>query len=148
MTKELKLIINGNPVPASRPVFSSRGRSKRAFIAPKYRAYKNGIEVDYWNKYRNRQLFDRDVPLIATIHIYRRIQKGLSKTEYNRRANHHVRPTVKPDLDNYIKAVQDGLKRAWFDDGQITEYRAKKDYDKKPRVEILVEEWTDEESDK
>lgn len=141
MSHELKLVIQGNPVPASRPVFSSRGHGKRAFIAPKYRAYKNGIEVDYWDKYHNRQLFERGIPLLAKIYVYRSIQKGLSKVEYARRANHEVMPTVKPDLDNYIKAIQDGLKRAWFDDGQIVGYNSRKFYDENPRVEILITEW-------
>lgn len=147
MEHKLQIVIKGNPVSASRPVFNSSSKGRKAFIAPKYRAYKNGIEVDYWNKYRNKQLFDRGVPLSAKIYVYRSIQKGLSKAEHSRRASHEVRPTVKPDLDNYIKAIQDGLKRAWFDDGQIVEYDAKKYYDENPRVEIEIKELNSVETD-
>lgn len=138
---KLKLIIDGNPVPASRPAFSSKLKGGKAYIQPKYRIYKNNVEVEYWDKYHNKQIFERGVPLVATIHFYRQIQESISKKEHDRRAKHEVRPTVKPDLDNYLKAILDGLKRAWFDDGQITDFHIKKDYDERPRVEVLIEEW-------
>ncbi|KRK64339.1 hypothetical protein FC72_GL000507 [Companilactobacillus tucceti DSM 20183] len=50
-----------------------------------------------------------------------------------------VKPALKPDIDNYTKAVLDGLKKAWFDDGQIVEIHATKDYDEQPRVEVTIE---------
>ncbi len=88
MTNQLKLIIDGEPVPASRPRFSSQGGKKWGYTDKKYRIYKNGIKVLYWDKYHNKQLFKKGAPLIAHIRFYRRIQKGLSKAEYKRRANH------------------------------------------------------------
>lgn len=139
---ELRLVIDGEPVPASRPRFSSRGGKKRGYTETKYRIYKNGIKILYWDKFHNKQLFKKGVPLIAHIRFYRRIQKGLSKAEYKRRANHEVKPTVKPDLDNLEKAVFDGLEKAWFDDGQIWKHDTEKNYDEHPRTEILIEEWT------
>ena len=138
MSEELVLTIDEVPIPASRPRVTRRG----TYTAEPYRSYKKYIEALYAEKYRNKRLFNRGVPLIAEIHFYRPIQKGLSKKEHERRAKHEVKPIVKPDLDNYTKAVIDGLKRAWFDDGQITKYEIEKDYDEQPRVEILIEEWT------
>ena len=137
----LKIVIPGTPVSASRPGFNSKSKGKKGYTRGKYRAYKNGIEIQYWDEFHNKPLFGRGVPLIAHLHFYRPIQKGLSKIEHQRRARHEVRPTIKPDLDNYTKGVLDGLKRAWFDDGQITDYDIKKDYDEDPRVEVLIEEW-------
>ena len=135
---DLHLTINEIPVPASRPRVARWG----TYIAEPYKSYKKYIEDLYAEKYHNEQLFDRGIPLVAHIHFYRPIQKGLSKKEYARRASHEVRATVKPDLDNYIKAIQDGLKAAWFDDGQVTDYIVSKDYDENPRTEIVIEEWT------
>jgi len=142
MVNQLKIIIYGEPVPASRPRFSSFGGKKRAYTDKKYRIYKNEIKTLYWDKYHNKQIFKKGAPLVAHIRFYRRIQKGLSKVEYKRRANHEVKPTVKPDLDNYEKAVFDGLAKAWFDDGQIWKHDTEKNYDEHPRTEILIEEWT------
>lgn len=137
LNNELVLTIDGTPVPASRPRVTRRG----TYIAEPYRSYKKYIEALYAEKYRNKRLFDRGVPLIAEIHFYRPIQKGLSKKEYQKRANHEVKPFVKPDLDNYEKAVYDGLKKAWFDDGQIVKHMTSKDYDENPRTEIKIREW-------
>lgn len=148
LTNQLKLIIDEDPVPASRPRFSSFGGKKRAYTDKKYRIYKNGIKVLYWDKYHNKQLFERGIPLIAHIHFYRPIQKSLSKVEHARRANHEVRPTIKPDLDNYTKGILDGLKHAWFDDGQITDFDISKDYDEHPRVEVEIEEWKFEQEER
>ena len=144
MSNKLKLIIDDEPVPASRPRFSSQGNKKWGYTDKKYRNYKNKIKDSYRDKYHNKQLFERGVPLVAHIRFYRKIQKGLSKAEYKRRANHEVKPTVRPDLDNYEKAVFDGLAKAWFDDGQIWKYDTEKNYDEHPRTEILIEEWTNE----
>lgn len=138
---QINLTIEGNPIPASRPRVSRWG----TYNEPKYENYKKIIEVEYWNKYHNKQVFDRGVPLVAKLHFYRPIQKSLSKKEHERRARHEVKPVVKPDLDNYEKAIYDGLKSAWFDDGQIFKHENEKDYDEHPRVEIEVYEWKFEE---
>ena len=138
LTNQLKLIIDEDPVPASRPRVARWG----TYIAEPYKSYKKYIEHLYAEKYHNKQLFDRGTPLVAHIHFYRPIQKGLSKKEHARRANHEVKPAIKPDLDNYEKAIYDGLKKAWFDDGQIVKHETEKDYDENPRTEIEVCEWT------
>lgn len=52
-------------------------------------------------------------------------------------------PAVRPDLDNYVKAVKDALNGViWTDDGRITRIEAEKLYatERKPGVEIEVEE--------
>ena len=138
MSNKLKLIIDGEPVPAARPRVTRWG----TYTPPKYKAFKSKVELCYKLKYGNKQLFDRGIPLVAHIHFYRPIQKGLSKKEHARRANHEVKPAIKPDLDNYEKAIYDGLKKAWFDDGQIVKHETEKDYDENPRTEIEVKEWT------
>lgn len=133
---QISLTIEGAPVPAARPRVTRWG----TYNEPKYDRYKKQVAIEYWNKYHNEQMFDRGVPLLAKLHFYRPIQKGLSKKEYARRANHEVKPSVKPDLDNYTKSIFDGLKHAWFDDGQITKFDIEKDYDEQPRVEIDIRE--------
>jgi Holliday junction resolvase RusA-like endonuclease len=37
-------------------------------------------------------------------------------------------PNVRPDLDNYVKAILDGLKGFWLDDGQVVSLNAHKGY--------------------
>lgn len=50
-----------------------------------------------------------------------------------------IRPTTKPDLDNVVKAVLDGLNGVAFaDDSQVVELVSKKWYADKPRVVVCV----------
>lgn len=52
-----------------------------------------------------------------------------------------VRPTSKPDIDNVVKAVFDGLNGVlWRDDVLVTDLSVAKRYSAKPCVEVLV--WT------
>jgi Holliday junction resolvase RusA-like endonuclease len=52
-----------------------------------------------------------------------------------------IKPTSKPDLDNLIKAVKDGINGVvWRDDSQVVELVAVKKYDQNPRVEVEVVE--------
>lgn len=56
-----------------------------------------------------------------------------------------IRPTTKPDIDNVQKAVMDALTGVWYvDDSQIVESHVGKWYSENPRVEVTVEEATDE----
>ena len=52
-----------------------------------------------------------------------------------------IRPTVRPDIDNLVKIVLDGLNGvAFMDDKQVVELYATKWYSAEPRTEIMVEE--------
>lgn len=77
----------------------------------------------------------------VTIRFYRKVQKSISKKEHVRRTEGHVRPIVKPDLDNYIKSTLDALNGViWTDDATIVELNTSKWYADDPRIEIEVKE--------
>ncbi len=52
-------------------------------------------------------------------------------------------PAVKPDLSNYIKAVEDAIEGIYYEnDSQITDYgKCLKRYSDDPRVEVWIEEF-------
>ena len=57
-----------------------------------------------------------------------------------------IRPTKKPDIDNVTKIVLDALNGvAFVDDAQVIEVLASKYFSSEPRVEIRVQEFTEEE---
>ena len=82
-----------------------------------------------------------DGALAIEVSFYRPVQKSLSKKERARRLSGEHRPTVKPDLDNYIKSALDGLNGIlWTDDARIVDLHAHKHYSDRPRIEITVRE--------
>lgn len=49
-------------------------------------------------------------------------------------------PSVKPDLSNLLKGIEDGLNGiAWHDDGQICQIKTTKIYSDKPGVRICID---------
>ena len=73
--------------------------------------------------------------------FYRPIPNAISKTERKRRLTGESLPVVKPDIDNYVKAILDALNGVAFkDDSQIIALNAKKLYSDKPRTEIEITE--------
>ena len=136
--KVMKLTITGEPVAAGRPRFSSRGGFAKAYDPKKSRDYKKMIKKQAMQQLPS-DYEPFDCPIEVDIKIYRSIQKSVSNKEYARRLSNDVRPTVKPDADNYIKIILDGLNGlVWLDDNQITDVAAHKYYSDKPRVEVEV----------
>lgn len=67
------------------------------------------------------------------------IPKSWSQKKRSQAISGEIVPTSKPDLDNLIKAVKDGLNGiVWVDDAQVVRVVAEKKYSEKPRVECCV----------
>lgn len=134
----IRLTIPGEPVAQGRPRFSRRGKYVSTYDPPKSRGYK-----EYIKQIARQELHIE--PLTGSIRInvkvYIGIQKAGSKLTRRKKQDGIIRPTVKPDTDNYYKAVSDALTGIlWEDDNQIVEIHVGKWYSDQPRVEIEVEE--------
>ncbi|MQS44267.1 RusA family crossover junction endodeoxyribonuclease [Companilactobacillus mishanensis] len=131
----IQLTIDGDPVPAARPRVTRWG----TYTPPKYKKYKDYVSLSYKNKFHDNRYFEKGRPIKISIEFFRPIQKSVSKKEYARRLKNTVRPIMKPDIDNYIKAILDGLNGlAWCDDSQIVSIESSKYYSNFPRVEIEI----------
>ncbi|KMO45322.1 RusA family crossover junction endodeoxyribonuclease [Lacticaseibacillus rhamnosus] len=134
----IRLTIPGEPVAQGRPRFSRRGKYVSTYDPPKSRGYK-----EYIKQIARQELHIE--PLTGSIRInvkvYRGIQKSDSKLTRRKKQDGIIRPTVKPDVDNYYKSVSDALTGIlWEDDNQIVEIHVGKWYSDHPRIEIEVEE--------
>ena len=73
----------------------------------------------------------------------RRRAKSISSVKKKQAAlqNETLRPTTKPDVDNYAKGVKDACNGIlWRDDSQVVELFVRKFYSLNPRVVVKVRE--------
>lgn len=132
------MIFEIEPVEQARPRATRYGRSIRVYDPPKVSKYKKQLAQLARSQYKDEPL---DGMIEVEISFYRQVQKSLSKKERARRLSGEHRPTVKPDLDNYIKSALDGLNGVlWTDDARIVDLHAHKYYSDRPRIEITVRE--------
>jgi Holliday junction resolvase RusA-like endonuclease len=73
--------------------------------------------------------YDPTTPLAVSVTFYVAKPKSCPKRQY---------PTVKPDIDNYLKLVCDALNGKVWEDQQIVRILARKEYGD-PRIELEVE---------
>jgi Holliday junction resolvase RusA-like endonuclease len=122
------------PVAFSRPRFSrSRKTGKvRGFNAPAYAAFKEEFQT---LARRHRPTAPLTGPLVVefTFGLVPPLKAKPHKTPA---------PCVRPDLDNYVKAVNDSLDGFFVDDGQVVGIRAEKVYawDRKPFIRVYIAE--------
>ncbi len=134
---ERKIIIDGEPTGKGRPRFSGRGH---AYTPKKTVVYENNVRFAYLSEY-GRAKFPDTAQLRMEIIAYYGIAKSDSKKLRAAKLRNEVRPTKKPDMDNVVKAIADGLNEvAYHDDKQIVECSVEKYFSEEPRVEVTIRE--------
>jgi Holliday junction resolvase RusA-like endonuclease len=79
--------------------------------------------------------------LEAFIYVTFTIPESYSKKRLEACLNGSEKHTKKPDLDNVVKCVIDGMDKIVFDnDSQITSIHATKVYGEVPKVEVMVKQ--------
>ena len=131
----MKVIVPGNPVPKGRPRLTRQGV---AYTPEKTREYEERIRASFLTLGSGREFYGKETPIRIIMRIYLPIAKSLSEREKSARREHRALPTGRPDLDNYIKALDALNSLAWWDDGQIVSISATKYYSDDPRMEIEI----------
>lgn len=135
----IKLNIPIAPVPASRPRVTRTGH---AYDTKQYSKFKR--DVKYWLSFNYKDELIERKPIMIDYTFYRPIQSSVSKKEHDRRKNNEVLPIVKPDLDNYVKAMQDCLTGFVIgDDNMVVDSHARKRYSEEPHIEVEITELGD-----
>ena len=134
----IKLTFDFPPVAQARPRATRFGRGIRLYDPKQVHVYKSQLAESAQFMYHDEPLAG---PLKVELWFYRPVQKSISKKERSLRITGAHRPTVKADVDNFIKSTLDGLNGLlWEDDRQIVDIVAHKYYSDHPRIEIEVEE--------
>lgn len=136
--KKIELTIYGEPVAKAR---HRTTRSGVTYTPKKTKNYEAVIKRSFKEEYPNFEPCSGEVSL--RIDAYFQIPKSATILEKVAMKNGWKRPTKKPDIDNVIKSIADGLNGlAYLDDKQIVSIVAHKCYGE-PRVELEIWEKID-----
>ena len=123
--------IHTDPVSKQRPRL---GKGGCVYTPSKTKVFENIVALSYGN----RPSFD-DKYIRIRLKFKFEVPKSYSKKKRLEAIEGKIRPT-KGDIDNYIKAVLDGLnKKAWEDDRHIIGILAEKEYSEKSCIEVSIE---------
>lgn len=131
---KVEFTIYTDPVAKARARAGAGGR----FYTPKKTSdYEAVIAMHAKQAMKSLQPIDSACCLSLVFHMP--IPKSWSQKKRAQAIGGEITHTSKPDLDNLIKAVKDGLNGiVWADDAQVVRVVAEKKYSENPRVECCV----------
>ena len=134
----LSLIIPGPPIAKGRPRVNSAGRFPRVYTPAKTRHYEDLIRCEAVRAMNGSSPLEEPVSMLVTAYI--QPPKSLSKKKRQDALEGALKPSTRPDVDNYAKAALDGCNAIIFrDDSLVTDLIVRKRYSERPRLEITVE---------
>ncbi len=133
---EINITVPGDPVSQGRPKFTMLAGHAHVYDPPTSKAYKK-LVARYAMQHKPKTLLEG--ALEVQILVFKPTLKSFSKKKAALAEAMLLRPTTKPDADNYAKGPMDALKGIiWKDDGQVVDLVARKFYSNNPRIEITV----------
>ena len=129
----ISLTIPGPPVGKHRARVCRNGH---AFTPAKAVNYEALVKQTFAAKYPDFVPMPGPVRMILSIYLM-----PSKKTQRKLKEGIRVYPTIKPDISNVLKSIEDALNGlAYVDDKQIISVYAEKKYSQRPCVEIIVAE--------
>jgi Holliday junction resolvase RusA-like endonuclease len=136
---QIMFTIYGEPVPKGRPRFSTRGKFPVAYTPEKTKIYES--DVGMMAKAAMGASEPLEGALEAFIYVTFAVPASYSKKRTEACLSGQEKHTKKPDLDNVIKSVIDGMDKIVFEnDSQFTSIHATKVYGEVAKVEVLVKQ--------
>jgi len=137
----MKLVLNIEPKPQSRPRFARRGNFTTTYEDKDMRSWRNQCQLLIANQYMGQSILEG--VLKARVRFYIKPPQYISKVKRNQQAllDEIIPVGKKPDIDNYEKALYDSMSGIVFqDDGQIALHDVGKFYSLNPRIEVEIED--------
>ena len=140
----MKLVLNIEPKPQSRPRFARRGNFTTTYEDKDMKVWRNQCGLLIATQYMGQPILEG--ALRAKVRFYIKPPQYISKPKKNQQAllDEIIPVGKKPDVDNYEKALYDSMSGIVFqDDGQIALHDVGKFYSLNPRIEVGIEvmEW-------
>lgn len=132
----IEIVVLGVPVAKGRPRFAKA--TGHTYTPEKTRNFEAAL------KYAAEQVMGDTPPLAGPISLEIDVKLPISaswtKKQQAAARSGALRPTKKPDFDNYAKTVDALNMVVWQDDGQVVEATVRKTYSDKPGMWIRVNE--------
>lgn len=136
---QIELIVYGNPVAQGRPRFSRQGGFVKAYDPIQSKSYKQLIRLELQPLLSDPDFTPIDRACCLKLTVFRAMPKSFSKKKREEASLRYIRPTTKPDTDNYVKGVLDALNGTVLkDDSVVCEIFAQKFYSERPRIEVFI----------
>lgn len=147
----MKLVLNIEPKPQSRPKATRRGKHAGVYEVPEMMRWRKRC-TELVKQVYSGPYFDSAIKVDMTFFLQapksmseplKPRSKDKKKKEYEDFINERIPVDKKPDLDNLEKAVYDSISKAeivWTDDNIIVEHTTRKLYSPNPRIELIIEE--------
>lgn len=135
----IRFTIPGNPFGKQRPKFGNG----RAYTPKATIEYEKQVALECMKamKLADALMYEKDVPLSLEIIAYYPIAESWTKKKKHQAIAGLLAPTTKPDGDNVLKVIMDGMEGvAMEDDKQIVRARIQKIYSQLPRVDVELKE--------
>ena len=134
---QIMFTVYGLPIAKGRPRVTTRGKFPVVYTPEKTRTYEG--EVGMMAKAAMGSTEPLEGALEAFVYVTFPVPASYSKKRTEACLNEFEKHIKKPDLDNVVKAVLDGMSDIVFlSDSQITSLHATKVYGEISKVEILV----------
>ena len=134
---QIMFTVYGEPVAKGRPRFSTRGKFPVAYTPEKTKAFE--FEVGMMALTAMGGSKPLEGALEAFIYVTFPVPASYSKKRTEACLSDVEKHTKKPDLDNVVKAICDGMDKIVFlSDSQITSIHATKVYGEVAKVEVMV----------
>ena len=138
--RRILMTLYGNPVAQGRPRFSRQGGFVKTYDPIKSRTYKALIRLELQPLLSDPDFTPIDKACCLNLKVFRALPKSFSKKKREEALLGYIRPTTKPDTENYVKGVLDALNgTALKDDSVVCEIFARKFYSERPRIEVVLE---------
>lgn len=133
----IEFTIDGDIQPQERPRFRVNGKRVFTYDPPKSKKFKEKV-AKIAKQYAPEQLIESEIVLTVTVYI--RIPKSYNKKKRQEIIDNDMIHIKKPDTDNLVKGIKDGITGViWKDDSQIYDVHIKKFYSDEPRAEIKIQ---------
>lgn len=133
----ISFVVSGPPVAKGRPRLTTRGGFARAYTPDKTRKFETIVADAARAAVGPVDPYGGPVELEA--HFFIPIPKSWSKRDKLAAIEGKLQPQSKPDIDNYLKAIADGMNSiVYVDDCQIVSVRLTKRYGDDPGVAVSV----------